>query len=133
MVFSGEVMRVRFSTSAKLLLLANLVLMGGQAAYGKLAALHQGGDDLHLVFLNPYYLILLFCLFARAVLWPMVLQRVPLGFAYAFTTLSYLVTLGLSVVMFNEEITVQNLLGVGLIVIGLCIWSYDTQEHEELP
>lgn len=105
------------------MLLANLLLLAGQAGFGKQAALAQIGSGLHLFFLNPFYLATMACLVLQVLVWPLVLKRVPLGFAYGFNSLGYVATLALSHWVFGEIITVPNLLGAGLIVAGLWMWA----------
>ena len=65
--------------AAWLLLLLNLILLAGQAVFGKQAALAQRGMALQLFFLNPFYLATMACLGSQALVWPLVLKRVPLG------------------------------------------------------
>lgn len=105
------------------LLLANLGLLAGQVGFGKQAALAQIGRGLHLFFLNPFYLATMACLLLQVLVWPMVLKRVPLGFAYGFNTLGYVATLAISHWVFGEILTPANLLGSGLIIAGLWVWA----------
>ena len=101
----------------------NLLLLAGQAGFGKQAALVQGGIGLHLFFLNPYYLAALACLALQALIWPLILKRVPLGFAYGVNSLNYANMLIVSHWVFGEFITPANMLGAGMIVAGLWLWT----------
>lgn len=105
------------------LLLLNLALLGGQAAFGKEAALRQESLTAEAVVGNPFYLATLGCLAGHAVVWPIILQRVPLGFAYAFTTLQYPLVLVLSRALFGEKVTLLNVAGAALIAGGVGLLS----------
>ena len=121
----------RISCGSWLLLGVNLLMLAGQAGFGKQAALVQRGVGLHLFLLNPFYLLLMVCLALQAVLWPVILKRVSLGFAYGINTLSLPITLAISYYLFNESITRANVLGAGLIMAGLWIWAFDLQTRRD--
>ena len=105
------------------LLLVNLVLLAGQVGLGKQAALEQRGAALHMFVLNPFYYASMACLLLQTVVWPMVLTRVPLGFAYGVNSLNYVTMLAVSRWVFGESITRSNLIGASLIMAGVCVWA----------
>jgi multidrug transporter EmrE-like cation transporter len=117
----------RLQAGAWWLLGLNLVLLAGQAGLGKQAALAQQGVPLRLFIFNPFYLASLGCLLLQALVWPLVLRRCPLGFAYGVNSLNYVSILVLSYFVFSEPVTAQNLVGVGLIVAGVWVWSRDVR------
>ena len=106
------------------LLSLNLLLLAGQAGFGKQAALVQRGIGLQFFFLNPFYLATMACLGFQALVWPLVLKRVPLGFAYGMNSLNCVTTLVISRLLFGEAVTPANMAGAGLIMAGLWIWAY---------
>ncbi len=108
------------------LLLLNLALLGGQAAFGKEAALRQESLTPAAVIGNPFYIATLGCLAGHAVIWPLILQRAPLGFAYAFMTLQYPLVLVLSRTLFGEKVTLLNVAGAVLIAGGVGLLSVAT-------
>ena len=110
------------------LLLVNLLLLAGQAGFGKQAALIQREVGIHLFFLNPFYLITMGCLLLQTLVWPLVLNRSPLSFAYGMNSLNYVNTLAISRLVFGEQVTIPNLLGAGLIILGIWIWSRSVME-----
>jgi len=113
----------RLSPGAWLLLFLNLLLLSGQVGFGKQAALMQRGEAIHLFFLNPFYFASMACLVLQSVIWPLVLKRVPLGFAYGINSLNYVSMLAVGHCFFSERITMNNLLGAALIMAGVCIWA----------
>ena len=107
------------------LLALNLVLLAGQAGLGKQAALAQTGVPIRHFVLNPFYLASVACLILQALIWPLVLRRCPLGFAHGVNSLNYVSILAVSYLVFSEQVTVQNFLGVALIVAGVWVWARD--------
>ncbi|WP_237155597.1 SMR family transporter [Oryzibacter oryziterrae] len=63
----------------------------------------------------------LFCFGLSAVVWLFVLSRIPLSQAYPFVSLGILVTVAAGFFVFNEPVGWQGVLGVGLIVAGVCL------------
>jgi drug/metabolite transporter (DMT)-like permease len=116
-----KIHRLHFSTW--LLLGLNLALLSAQTGFSKQAALHQRGTDIHLFWTNPFYFMMLGCLGLQAVLWPFLLKRCPLGFAYSTTSLNLISMLLIGRVIFGESVTWSNLIGCLLIVIGVWLWS----------
>lgn len=57
--------------------------------------------------------------FVGTIFWLAALSRVDLSYAYPFASLSYVVMLVASWLMFNEEITVSRIIGTVVIGIGV--------------
>ena len=56
-----------------------------------------------------------------AILWQMVLKKVPLNKAYLFRSLGVVYGLAIAYLVFHESITWRNLLGGGIVLGGLLI------------
>ena len=69
---------------------------------------------------NPYVFIGLAIYLAGTVFWLAALSRVDLSYAYPFASLSYVVMLVASWMMFDEKITLGRL--IGTVVIGLGVF-----------
>ncbi len=69
------------------------------------------------------YWISFFLFFLMAISWQFVLKSVPLSYAYPFTGLSYIFILFLGYFYFNETISISNILGAFLIIIGTIIFA----------
>ena len=117
------VTRTHLTPTAWILLLVNLALIAGQTGLGKQASLHQQAMTVAGVATNHWYWATMFCLGMQALVWPMVLKRAPLGFAYGFNSLSYVNTLLLSRFVFHEHVSVRNVVGAGLIMGGVVLWA----------
>jgi multidrug transporter EmrE-like cation transporter len=59
----------------------------------------------------------------QAVVWQQALIHFPLSFAYPFMSLYNFVILIASVILFNEGITISNIIGLGIISVGIAMFS----------
>ena len=103
--------------------------------YGQVAIKHQvskmpplpadlgaKAKHLFLAFSDPLILSALASAFVAVAFWIMALSRgLELTYAYPFTSLSFLLVLGASAIFFGEALTLQKLLGVALIMIGIAV------------
>lgn len=58
-----------------------------------------------------------------AVLWQQVIKRMPLSTAYMFKGTSLIFILLISVLLFGEAITLNNIIGSAIIVLGIVLFS----------
>ena len=70
---------------------------------------------------NPYVFIGLAIYLAGTVFWLAALSRVDLSYAYPFASLSYVIMLVASWIMFNEQITLSRVIGTVVIGIGVLV------------
>jgi drug/metabolite transporter (DMT)-like permease len=72
-----------------------------------------------------YFFCTLVVLGIYALMWQVLLERVTLTGAYMFKGVTYILILVWSVLIFQETITVQNIIGSALIVVGVAINARD--------
>ena len=75
---------------------------------------------------TPYFLCLagvVTVLGLYAVLWQVALKRVPLSLAYPFRSLGVVYGLAIAGFVFHEEVTVQNLFGGCIVLVGLLLMN----------
>ena len=72
---------------------------------------------------DPWVLSGLVAGFFAFLCWMAALTEFELSYAYPFMSLSFLLVLVLSAILFQEPLTVSKVLGVGLIVAGIIIGS----------
>jgi drug/metabolite transporter (DMT)-like permease len=72
---------------------------------------------------NPYVVIGLFIYVCGTVFWLAALSRVDLSYAYPFASLSYVVMLTASWLLFRENITPVRLLGTMIVALGVFVIS----------
>jgi multidrug transporter EmrE-like cation transporter len=70
---------------------------------------------------NPYVFIGLAIYLAGTVFWLAALSRVDLSYAYPFASLSYVIMLVASWMMFDEKITLSRVIGTVVIGIGVLL------------
>lgn len=84
-------------------------------------------------------LSLRFCLFygieiiilgVYAILWQQIIKRFELSVAYANRAMVLVWSMLWAVLIFHDRITVQNLAGVVLVIVGTVIVNLDTQEEK---
>ena len=66
-----------------------------------------------------FYAVYLLCLFVYALCWQQIIKKIDLSVAYANRCTSVLWCLVWAVILFQEEISLQNLLGVILVLFGI--------------
>ncbi|MEK7412353.1 MAG: EamA family transporter [Planctomycetota bacterium] len=71
--------------------------------------------------LNPWIWLIFFMGLAMFMSWTMVLARLPLSFAYPFTSVTYVMVLLLSMVFFRERPAAATIVGTLVIVVGVVI------------
>ena len=89
----------------------------------KLAAQTLSTFSLFSVLTNLFFLASLTALLLQAVVWLQALKHYPLSIAYPCLSLVNFVILVIAAVYFNEGITVQNILGLTTISLGVFVLS----------
>lgn len=87
--------------------------------YGSAGKKIESIVDIIKLFFNPVILAGLFLYACTTGLWLYILSRTPISFAYPFQALAFPVVLLVSVVLFKEEVSAFNFMGVGLICVGV--------------
>lgn len=73
--------------------------------------------------LDPYILSSFAAAFLASLTWIAALTKFHLSYAYPFMSLSFIIVLVFSYLLFNEPLNVYKLAGAGLVVLGLIIAS----------
>jgi multidrug transporter EmrE-like cation transporter len=68
---------------------------------------------------NPHILAGLGCYAVSVVVWVMALSRVPVSIAYPMLSIGYVVNAMAAWWLFGESLTMQKLVGIGFIIIGV--------------
>lgn len=68
---------------------------------------------------NIQVILGLFCAFAAAITWMIVLSQVDLSFAYPFMALPIVLVLAIAGVLFGEHVSIMRWTGVAIVCIGL--------------
>lgn len=73
--------------------------------------------------INLYIILGYTSLLLRGFIWIFILKKVKLSFAYPLMSVTFILILGISYFLFNEEITFYNLVGCFLIMGGVAFIS----------
>lgn len=93
--------------------------------FGKYAALSLPTPSLVGIVTNGFYLFSLGCLFLQAIVWQQALKHFPLSVAYPFLGLVNFIVLFSSAVLFQEGVTLANIVGLGIISVGIAVLSHE--------
>jgi drug/metabolite transporter (DMT)-like permease len=85
----------------------------------KQAAICMQGFTVINIVKNYYYIGSLASLFLQAIFWQIALKKYPLSYAYVFTSFIYPIILVMSYFIFGEAITLNNIIGSIIIIIGI--------------
>lgn len=119
-------MRCLFKNVVFLLLHIILILYSFSGICSKKAASESflGADFL------LYYLLMLLTLVVYALGWQQIIKVLPLSTAFANKAVTVVWGLVWGKLLFNENITVGKLIGIGLIVVGIVLFSYSGKSVE---
>ncbi len=107
---------VLFSTVGQLL------LKGGMNSMGEVTlSFGQFFQTLWRMIINPGVFFGLFIYGVGTIFWLAALSRAELSYAYPFASLSYVIMLAASWMMFDEKITLARIIGTVLICIGVLV------------
>lgn len=73
--------------------------------------------------LNPWIISGVAAGFLAMLSWMAAMTKFQLSYAYPFMSLAFVLVLGLSVLLFQESLTVPKVLGMALIVAGIIVGS----------
>jgi len=73
------------------------------------------------------YIIILVTMGLQVIVWQYALKYYSLSFAYPFRSLVSFVVLFFAVLLFNETITLTNILGLSVITVGVFFLARDTE------
>lgn len=113
--------KVKFANFNKILfLLLTFAIYSCSSIFSKLASL--------MPFMSISYLlcvgVIIFALFIYAILWQKVLSVIPLNKAFLCKSITIIMIMAASTLFFKETITVNNIIGSALIILGLIVLAW---------
>lgn len=112
----------RISMASILLLIFAFLVYSCTGIFTKLASMQE---MLSLSFFVCFGLIIVF-LGGYAILWQIILRKVLLSQAFLFKSLTLVFSLFFAWSIFNEEITIKNVIGSCIIIVGIIINALNT-------
>lgn len=108
-----------------ILLQAIIILYTISSVMAKLASASAGEPFRMLLFLGLEFVILA----VYAVLWQQMIKRFELSVAYANRSMAILWSMIWAVLFFQDEITIKNIIGVLIVLLGTMIVNLDAKEE----
>jgi multidrug transporter EmrE-like cation transporter len=106
-----------------ILIFLSILLQSLSGLFGKKGALEIERFTVINAISNLNYLLSLVCLGLQAITWQIALKKYPLSFAYSFMSGVYVLILIFSFFVFHESISLNNILGTVIIMIGIIFLS----------
>ena len=75
-----------------------------------------------------YYILLLLILATYALGWQQIIKVLPLSTAFANKAIIVIWSFVWGILLFNEDITFEKLLGISFIIIGIVLFSYADEQ-----
>lgn len=113
------------SNKAKILILLSLslVIQSLSSVFIKYAGKYETLSKEFIFF----YVLAVGCLGVFAIMWQLLLELIPLTTAYLRKGILYILILIWSVILFKEQVTLNNIIGSIIIIVGISIHGMD--EH----
>jgi len=112
------------NTSVLLALLTAFSMAGGQLLFKLGAPRWKGSTAMEWILsfaTNPYLMVAVVLYALTILIWIYVLRTLPLSVAYPLTALSYVIVPCLSYLLLHEKISLQTVVGSGIIILGVVI------------
>ena len=92
----------------------------------KTATMHKDNKLVFLFFFGMEFIML----GVYALLWQQMIKRFELSVAYANRAMAILWSMIWAVIFFKDQITVRNLLGVAIVIVGIMLINTDKEEAQ---
>ena len=99
---------------------AQLLLKAGTQALGALGVAGAGATLMAAAF-QPWILLGLACYVISFAVWILALGKVPVSIAYPMLSIGYVFNALAAWWLFNEALTAQKLIGLGIILLGVVV------------
>ena len=113
--------RRAFSAQNLLLLAAAFLVYSSESFFIKLAS----NEETMSISFIMYYGLAICVLGVYAVLWQFALKRIPLSIAFMCKSITLILILLIAHMLFGEMITVNNILGSGIILSGIILLAWE--------
>ncbi|MFY0518404.1 EamA family transporter [Lysinibacillus sp. UGB7] len=108
-------------------LILSIVFQSFSFVFSKLAAVSLENTPFIFYIVNKYYFLSLVCLGIQAIFWQKTLNKMELSKAYPYTALIYLFILIYTYFIFKEPISINNIIGTIIIMIGIFVMNFEKE------
>lgn len=106
--------------------LAQVLMRKGMLGVGVIDAVSGAAEKITAMAVNPWLWLALLSYGASLLIWLVVLSRVPVSFAYAFSSLGFVVVTACGWFFLGETVSVMRMAGVSIICLGVIIVSFSS-------
>lgn len=121
LVIIGGFIKTPVSTRVFIFLSATIVIQSLSFLSMKIAATYSVYQYYALAFAFVFFAL-------RAYLWQLLLKVTPLSKIYPYASLVQVIILAYAVLIFHETVTLNNILGLGVMISGLFLIFYDSKK-----
>jgi multidrug transporter EmrE-like cation transporter len=100
-------------------ILLAVILQATAGVMSKYTAISVHGLEIDGILANTFFILAIGCLIAQALAWQQALKRYDLSFAYPMMSLTNFCVLLAAFLLFGENITLPNVIGLALISTGI--------------
>lgn len=115
-------MKSRFSF---LFIVASIIFQAAGGILGKYVSITIDNLSFINIISNTFYTLGLFFMIFQAIVWQQALKHYQLSFAYPFMSLTNFVILISAYMLFDEKITLANIIGLSIISYGIYLLAKD--------
>jgi len=117
--------------SLKISLLLWIVIMLNSIAqvFMKAAAVHSLAHAVSGIF-NTWFITAAVCLGISFLSWQALLRLKPVSFLHPFCSLNYVIVPALSAYFFQESVSIQCIIGICCIIVGICFTAASVSSEE---
>jgi len=110
-------------SSVSLNAVAQILMRKGMLRIGEVSSGYSLLKVLPQMITDIFLWLSLFCYGVSILIWMIVLSRVEVSFAYAFSSLGYVLITVMGVVFFKEYISIYRIAGIFVVCIGIILVS----------
>lgn len=116
----------RFKNYGFLFIMLSILFQATGGVFGKYASNTIGNLTILEIMSNTFYIFSIICMILQAIVWQQALRYYQLSFAYPFMSLVNFVILFYAYILFDESITITNIIGLAVISSGVYFLSKDS-------
>jgi drug/metabolite transporter (DMT)-like permease len=98
-----------------------LLMRKGMLCIGEISSVYSLMKVLPQMVTNIYLWLSLFSYGVSIIIWMIVLSRVEVSFAYAFSSLGYIFVMVMSMLILREHLPIIRIIGIGVVFLGIIL------------
>jgi drug/metabolite transporter (DMT)-like permease len=98
-----------------------LLMRKGMLCIGEVSSVYSLMKVLPQMVTSIYLWLSLFSYGVSIIIWMIVLSRVEVSFAYAFSSLGYIFVMFMSMLLLKEHLSIMRIIGVGIVSLGIIL------------